>query len=486
MRKVRERKQTLVAVAARIVVVMLFIAVWGSAFAVSPILKEMEDAFIRLGEEVRPCVVNIDAEGTTTSHRSIDMGDVFKFFDLKGPKDAPKRNQMRTKATGSGFIYDKEGHIITNNHVVADTDELTVRLWNGNEYKAKVVGTDPETDLAIIKIDADEDLPIAQLGNSDNIKVGQFAIAIGSPRSFEGSLSFGHISALGRESLRLPGMVFQNFIQTDAAINLGNSGGPLCNLDGEVIGINVAILYGAESIGFAIPVNQLKLVIEPLISEGKVTRGFLGVAVYDASLFADALELPDSKGAFVNEVIKNLPAEDAGILYNDVIRKVNGETVENRNDLISKVSQYLPDTEVNLEVWRDGEPIMIKVLLKARPPLSAQLADTEEDESNVLGVQVAPLTREVSKRMGFDSDIEGVIVSDVELNSAAEDASISVGDVITEVARNKVTDVAEFRDLMKEYAIPGKSILIRVLVPGVRPGSRAIPGSKVIKVPESD
>ena len=169
MRNFRRKSQTVVDVTARIVIVMLFIAVSGSAFAVSPILKEMEDAFVRLGEEVRPCVVNIDAEGTASSPHGSNMQDLFKFFDMQGPKGPPKKNQMRTKATGSGFIYDKEGHIVTNNHVVADTDELTVRLWNGKEYKAKVIGTDPETDLAVIKIDADEDLPVAQLGDSDNL-----------------------------------------------------------------------------------------------------------------------------------------------------------------------------------------------------------------------------------------------------------------------------------------------------------------------------
>ena len=242
------------------VLMVLCVFTAGSAFALSPVLKEMEDAFVRLHEELRPCVVNIDSKGAS-KQGDIDpdqLHDLFRFFGMPSPEQGPNMPRMKMPprvATGSGFIYDKEGHIVTNNHVVDGADEITVKLWNEKEYTAKVIGRDPDTDLAVIKIDPDVDLPVARIGDSDALKVGQFAIAVGSPRGFEGSFSFGHISALGREELSLPGLRFQNFIQTDAAINLGNSGGPLCNLDGEVIGISIAIVYGANSLGFAIPSN---------------------------------------------------------------------------------------------------------------------------------------------------------------------------------------------------------------------------------------
>ena len=479
MSKQNRKKQTVVAKVSKLVTITLLIVLAGSSFAENPILKEIEDAFIRLGDEVRPCVVNIDAEGTSRRHPGGNLEDIFRFFDID-PREMPKR-PMKTKATGSGFIYDKEGHIITNNHVVADTDELTVRLWNGNEYKAEVVGKDPETDLAVIKIDADEDLPAAILGDSNKLKVGQFAIAIGSPRSFEGSLSFGHISALGRENLRLPGLTFQDFIQTDAAINLGNSGGPLCNIDGEVIGINVAIVFGAESLGFAIPVNQLKQVIADLISEGKVIRGYLGVAVKPASSFADALGLPDKDGAFVNTVLPEKPAERAGMQVYDVIRKVNGKKVKDATDLINKISKIAPGTIVNLDIWRDNRIIKLEVDLAERPLTDSQ-GDVSE-ETDVLGIEVKPLTKDIRKKLGLDADVEGVLVTGVEMNSPAEEADIVAGEIITEVARHKVTSVQEFRSLMDD-AVPGKSLLIRVLSPSRQPGGSPQPNTKVIKVPE--
>jgi serine protease Do len=235
----------------------------GNAVARSPILKEIEDAFIRLHQEVRPSVVTIDTKGAPAQSETRgepDLEDLFRFFGVPegGRPRGPMRPMPRTRATGSGFIYDTAGHIVTNNHVVDGADSITVRLSNGSEYPATVVGQDPDTDLAVIKIEADEVLPAVQLGDSDELKVGQFAIALGSPRGFEGSLSFGHISALGRENLAglaAQGLRFQNLIQTDAAINLGNSGGPLANIDGEVVGINIAIVWGANSLGFAIPVN---------------------------------------------------------------------------------------------------------------------------------------------------------------------------------------------------------------------------------------
>ena len=253
----------------------------GMAAAQSPLLKEIEDSFVRLHEQVGPSVASIEVKGPAGEEMS-EMDLFHRFFGIPGPEGSPRTPRPRPQAQGSGFIYDKQGHIVTNNHVIEGADKILVRLWNGSEYEAKVVGADPESDLAVVKIESVENLPPARLGDSDAIKVGQFAVAIGSARGFEGSVSFGHISAIGREGLRglaVQGLTFQNLVQTDAAINLGNSGGPLCNIAGEVIGINTAIVWGANSIGFAVPVNTAKTVVPQLIEQGQVTRGYLGVAI---------------------------------------------------------------------------------------------------------------------------------------------------------------------------------------------------------------
>ena len=449
-----------------------------SAMAIDPLLKQFEDAFVRLGEEVRPSVVNIDTKApvrTQAQGAPEGMGqleDLFRFFNIPSPD---RQRQRPRSATGSGFVLDKEGHIVTNNHVVDGAEEITVRLWNRKEYKAEIVGTDPDTDLAVIKIDAPEDeLRPVTLGNSDELKVGQFAIAMGSPRGFEGSLSFGHISALGRENLNLPGLRFQNFIQTDAAINPGNSGGPLTNIEGEVIGINVAIVWGAESLGFAIPVNMAKQIVPELISKGRVTRGYLGVEIRDARAFAEALDLPDDEGAFVLRVRPGTPAYEAGLQRYDVIRGIDGETVSTTNDVIRRVSSLPPGTDVTLDVWRDGQRQEIVVKL-AEWDGGGETAALETRE--LLGMSVQALTPEIAERLGIAPDVEGVLLANVEPGSAADDAGLRRGDVVIEVGREKVTSVEEFRRVVSA-AEPGS----RLLLGFVRGGADA--DVTVLAVPE--
>lgn len=444
-----------------------------SAGARTEMLRELEDAYVRLHEEVRPCVVNIDTKGSMAEPgEGMDPESLEELFRFFGPFNSPHGNPMqrmpRTRATGSGFIYDKEGHIVTNSHVVDAADEITVRLWDGKEYPATVVGNDPDTDLAVIKIEATEDLPVAKLGDSSLLKVGQFAIALGSPRGFEGSLSFGHISALGRDNLAglaAQGLRFQNLIQTDAAINLGNSGGPLVNIDGEVVGINIAIVYGANSLGFAIPVNTAKEIVPQLISGGKVTRGYLGVQIMDAKEFADSLGLPDGVGAFVKQVQPGTPAEKAQLQTYDVIRKVNGETIDDATDLVSTISAVPPGQEATLEVWRDGQTIEVKVNLDEWNPAEAQ----SEHGKASLGVRVQDITPEIGERLGLEEGQQGVLVTDVEAGSVAEDAGLMQGDVIIEVARKPVTSSAEFHSIMEANAQPGKSVMIRLIRQGRDP-----------------
>jgi serine protease Do len=307
--------------------------------------------------------------------------------------------------------------------------------------------------------------------------VGQFAVAIGSARGFEETVSFGHISALGREGvmgLAVQGLTFQNLVQTDAAINLGNSGGPLCNISGEVVGINTAIVYGANSIGFAIPINTVKTVIPELIAQGKVTRGYLGVGIEDVTEFADALGVTDGKGAVVKQVKPNTPADKAQIKVYDVIRKVNGEAVADAATLIHRISSFTPGTPVTVELWRDEKPLEVTVELQQRDLSAIQ----PERDKEVLGIRVHPLTAEILERLGMKPEIKGVIISDVKPDSPAVDAKLGPGDVILEVAKKPVLTPGDFYRTLAEEAKPGKALLIRY----ARPNSE--PNITVLHVPE--
>ncbi len=433
----------------------------GASFA-QDLLHQIQSEYVALHEKLRPAVVNIDVKGKQESESAGQMDDLFHFFNVPAPQERQRGPAPRMRGTGSGFIYDPQGYIITNNHVVEQAEEITVRLASGKEYPAKVIGTDPETDLAVIKIEASEPLTALTLGDSDKVKVGEFAIAIGSPRGFEGSVSFGHISALGREGLAgltMQGLTFQHLIQTDAAINLGNSGGPLCNIDGEVVGINTAIVMGANSIGFAIPINTAKNTVPVLISQGKVTRGYLGVSIDDAKNYQDVntLGLPDDNGAVVRQVQPDTPASKAGLQTYDVIRKVNGEPVKNASELVRKISAFPPGTTVKLEVLREKNTIEVDVNLMERNLVANQRAA----EKPVFGLKVQELNPQILERMGMGKDVKGVIVVDVESGSPAEEARLMQGDIITEVAQKSVTSPAEFRQLVEKNAEPGKSLLIR-------------------------
>jgi len=461
-------------------VVATALAVPVAASAAPQIVKELESTYVQIGQEVRPCVVNIEAIGVEQQDQlqgadRDKMEDFFKFWGIPVPPEGAHPRQRTQVATGSGFVYDKQGHIITNNHVVANAKSLKVHFSNDTTLDATVVGRDPDSDVAVIKVTPTGDLPVAKLGDSDAIKVGQFAIACGSPRGLEGSLSFGHISALGREKLAIPGLRFFNLIQTDAAINLGNSGGPLVNIDGEVIGINTAIVWGAQSLGFAIPINTAKKLVPMLISEGKVTRGYLGVRVRDPKEFADAVALPDGKGAFVEMVSPGTPAERAGLKPYDVIRKINGKPVENDTDLVNQVSDIRPGTKAVLEVWRDGKAVEVEITPEAFPG-GEKVAKVEH--AGILGIKAKALGQEERQAMGLDSSVKGVLVEDVEPGSAAEEAGLVPGAIITEVAKQPVTTVEEFQSLVTKNAKAGGSLLIRVY------RESQMPSILVLKVPQ--
>ncbi len=440
--------------------ILVILGIFSSvAMAQSALLQQLEDSFVGLHEKVGPSVVSIEVKGKAAELPQ-GMEEFYRFFGMPKPEPGQRRQLPRPQGMGSGFIYSEDGVIITNNHVVEDAEEIVVRLWNGSEYPATLLGTDPEGDLAAIKVDAQEKLPAAELGDSDGLRVGQFSIAIGSPRGFDGSVSFGHISALGREGLyglQMQGLVFQHLIQTDAAINLGNSGGPLVDIHGRVIGINVAIIYGANSIGFAIPINTAKQVIPQLIAKGKVTRGYLGVSIKDAKEFAEAVELPDQRGAIVDQVQPGTPAKRAGIQTYDVLRKIDGKVVEDATDLVRTISSYLPGEAVKVEIWRDGKMQEVVVQLEERN----LVAGATSEDTKVFGLELRDLTPTLIERLKLREGVKGVLVHSVEPDSPAEKAHLMPGDVIIELARESVSSVADFQRIVESHAQSGSSFLLR-------------------------
>lgn len=444
------------------------------------ILKEFENAFVELSEDVRPSVVEISAEGIVPSQNREETDPFFRFFNRPRPEGddtpAPPRPAPRPAptATASGFIYDTQGHIVTNNHVVEDASRLTVTLWDGEEREAVVVGQDPGADLAVIKIDPTGlDLKPVRLGDADTLKVGQFAIAMGSPNGLTGSFSYGHITGLGRERLDLPDpkLRFQSFIQTDAAINLGNSGGPLCNIDGEVIGVNVAIVFRANSIGFAIPVDRVKDVVPQLIASGKVVRGWLGVSILDLKMAAagaeqdledylDAYDLPDDSGTFVQGLSPDGPAERAGLLEDDVIRKIDDMHVEDPTHLINTISDMSPGVTATIGVWRKGKAVDIKVVIGEFPGLVAAQFGRDYFGMHVTDLDLGP---DELESLGLQDEPTNYVIVEVIEDSPADEAGVRRGDVVLEIAHKDTTDLQDFKRVLEQEGRPGKTLLMRVL-----------------------
>ena len=480
----------------QITMIVLILGLSTFAHATSPLLKQLEEAFIDLSDELSPSVVEISATqkeiriddpqqfniGPDTDPK--ELQDLFRFF-----KNSPEGNRgPRGRAsTGSGFIFDTLGHIVTNKHVVKTASALEVTLSDGSTPKATVVGTDPGADLAVIRIDPEGlSLVPCKLGDSDQLKIGQFAVVMGSPNGLTGSISYGHISGLGREELRLPdpNLRFQSFIQTDAGINLGNSGGPLCNIDGEVIGVNIAIVFGANSIGFAIPVNRVKEIVPQLIEYGKVSRGWLGVSIMnvdeeaeeqeqDIDDYLQAYGLPDARGAFVVVATPDGPASKAGLLPDDVIRKIDGVIVKDKLDLIGRISALAPGSTVALEVWRAGQSKHLDVVLGE----FTDMATARYGEA-LLGLRVSDIPAEFVEKLELGEGVDGVMIMDVVKDSPAGKAGLQARQVIVEVAHQKVNGKESFKELIRTHAKGGETLLLRVLV-----GPNKIE-RKFLKIPE--
>ncbi len=376
------------------------------------------------------------------------------------------RGEMPMAGAGTGFILDKDGYVATNNHVVADADEVTVTLQDGREFAAKVVGTDPDSDLAVLKISADEPLPYLEFADSDKVRVGDPVIAIGNPFGLGGTVTAGIVSADGR---MIGAGRYDDFLQIDAPINQGNSGGPTFNLEGKVVGINTAIQSptgGNVGIGFAIPANQARRIVEDLHEDGKVDRGWLGVHIQglDEDL-AKSLGLDDDEGALVAQVTPDSPAASAGFRQGDVILSYGSKQIENLRDLTSAVADTAAGTEVDVVVWRDGSEKTIAAEIGQMPgeeQMAALSGEHQPEESNTpkLGLMLGQLTPEARQQFQLPADVEGVVVTDVQPGSPAADKGLQRGDVIVQADRKQVSDPKAVADAVRAAAERGDDAVL--------------------------
>jgi serine protease Do len=431
--------------------------------------------FTELVEDAGPAVVNIRVtqfgddfddgqRGAQNPHSQEDIPEFFRrFFDVPG---MPERGQPPRQGAGSGFIIESNGYIVTNHHVVDGADEIIIRMADRREFEAELVGSDPLSDIALLKIDA-ENLPKLKLGHSDELKPGQWVVAIGSPFNFDQSVTAGIVSAKGRSNAQ---QQYVPFIQTDVAINRGNSGGPLLNLDGEVVGVNSWILSssgGFIGLSFSIPIETAANTIKQLREDGKVSRGLLGVQIQGVTReLAEAMGLDKPVGALVDSVNPGSAAEKAGIQSGDIILEFDGEIIETSNDLPPIVGANPPGTEAEVVISRNGEKQRLEVVLDAlEADEEGNITTTTQDgaQSNLLGLRVEPISEDRRRALGDPEG--GVIIADVE-DEAARRAGLRRGDVILTINNRKVEDVDDFEEIAEELP-EGRAVALRVMREGV-------------------
>ncbi|PKN84860.1 MAG: peptidase, partial [Deltaproteobacteria bacterium HGW-Deltaproteobacteria-1] len=379
------------------------------------------------------------------------FGDDFfdRFFG-----DMPRR-EFKQRSLGSGFIISNDGYIFTNNHVVEQADTILVKISDGKEYEAKVIGTDANTDIALIKIKPSNSLPIAEIGDSEKVKVGEWVIAIGNPFGLDATVTAGIVSAKGRVIGAGP---YDNFIQTDASINPGNSGGPLFNMEGKVIGINTAIVAQGQGIGFAIPINMAKNILADLKTKGKVTRGWLGISVQDISDdIAKNLNHQNKGGALVSDVFKGDPADQAGIKVGDIITEINGKPIKDTHELLLTIAALQVGQKMNVKAIRDGKEMTFRVTVAERKDNVA--VASEKSEKGHFGISVQEITPEIARQLGIKS--EGVIITDIQEGSPADEVGMQPQDIIVQVNRVKISSMNDYnREISK--AVQKKSVTLLV------------------------
>ena len=435
--------------------IFLIILLFATLCAQNSILKQFSDQFAEIAENANPAVVTILTEKTVDMsrfQRGAPQEDLFRYFF-----NQPRQREFRSTALGSGVIIDsKKGYVITNNHVVDDVDEINIRLMDNREFEAEIIGRDPKSDLAVLKIEPDNLVQI-RFGDSDELRVGELVIAVGSPFSanLSHTVTAGIVSAKGRGNI-IQGDMYEDFIQTDAAINPGNSGGALLNSSGSLIGINTAIYTNSfdssnKGVGFAIPSNMVKQVMDDLVAYGKVVRSWIGVQIQalDESK-AKALGLDSRNGALVADVVGDGPADKAGIETGDVIVEFNSQKVKTVDNLRNKVSASKPNKSYELILIRDGKKKTMRVKLEEMPSDEVLIGSNIEESSNEIGIKVSSISRSLRNQYNLNAKDEGVVVVSVDENSPSDVAGIQPGDIITRVGTKKCTNPEQFQRLLND------------------------------------
>ncbi len=433
-------------------------------------LEAMQNANRMVAKKVLPVVVTINV--VNVIKREVPpMPSPFEFFfnfpnqrPQQNPQEKPRTQEFKSEALGSGIIVKKTGktvYVLTNNHVAGNADKITIHLYDGRVFDAKLVGKDPRKDIALVKFTTKEDVPIADLGDSDTVQPGDIAFAVGNPLGFDSTITSGIISAVGRKADDRLGTSFTDYIQTDAAINPGNSGGPLVNIKGQVIGINTWIASqsgGSIGLGFAIPINNAKKVIDKLIATGKVEYGWLGISMSDPSEgIINDMGLKDKKGAFVFNVYKNSPAWKGGIKPGDFITYIDSNKIEDANDLLHVVGNLEPGKTYTFKVIRYKKPVTLRVKIATRKDDKAIL---ENSKYLWPGLTVVGITKDIQERLNLPSNIGKVMIGAVDENTPAFKAGLRSGDIIKEINKKKINSVMDFYKIINSSS--SKELIFKV------------------------
>ncbi len=438
-----------------IILLVLGLLVPSNMIAEQSAVAELTDSpGIRMLEEIQTVITNL------AEHAKSSVVNLSPLTSSGRLREGTGERSPNSSGSGSGLIIDSDGHIVTNYHVIGDAVEIEVRLFDKTKLSAQVIGKDPDTDLALLKVTADRPLSSARFGDSTTVKVGQWVLAVGNPFGLDRTVTLGVVSGIGRENINLSR--YENFIQTDASINPGNSGGPLFNLRGEVIGINTAIINFSQGIGFAIPSNMAKQVIDQLLAKGKVVRGWLGVGIQPlTSKLAKKFGVTEGEGVLVNEVFENNPAAVAGIKPGDIIVRIDGAVVDSPNKLSRLIGTLAPGATSKIEVVRDLKHLILDVPLSERRDAAVVAAIPQARTEVKLGLDVQDLTSGLADKFKL-RESKGVLITKVEPSSLAQTEGLREGDLIKEVNRVEVSSVGEFTSAIS-LVRRGDTVLLRVL-----------------------